>query len=358
MPGNKRQSINKKLHIELLRIISIILVLFNHTGTKGFVFFTVAKESKIYWFYMFMAIAIKVAVPLFLMISGALLLGKNESLKEILQKRVLKFLLVMLAGSLCVYVHKAFDGSIAVFSLKDLGERLYIGNVTSAYWYFYAYTAFLLLLPFLRKMCQNMSNREFEYMIWLYLLMQIFEVLQLYALIGLHFNENFAFFITEKIIFYPMLGYYVENRLKESAYSGKKLWMLTGISFLVICLCCLMTQRYCILFDRWDEVGCQKYFQMLIFIPSVTLYMVSKVCFMKYKVAGWVEHIIVIAGSCSFGIFLLERIYRAETQWIYEKLCTIIHPYAACILWIGCAWLFGCAVTVVLKKIPVIKRYI
>lgn len=348
----------RKLHIELLRIIAIICVLFNHTGTKGFVLFTIARESEFYWLYMFMGIAVKVAVPIFFMISGAMLLGKEETIDVILKKRVLKFLIIMLVSSLVVYMHKVSDGFIAAFSLKDLGERLYVGSVTTSSWYFYAYMALLLMLPFLRKVAQHMSDREYEYMIWLYLFMQLFQILQLYVLMGLHFNENFAFFITEKIVFYPLLGYYVEHRLKKSAYDKKKIVLVMMAGVLAICLCCAMTHRYCVIFDRWDEVGCQKYFEMLIFIPAVSLYMLSKFYFMKYKAAKWFEKVIVLAGSCSFGIFVFERIYRAETQIIYEVLCTRINSLLACFVWIGCAWFLGCIVTLFLKKIPVVKKYL
>lgn len=67
----------RKQHFDFLRIIAIFMVLFNHTGTNGFVLFTIARESKLYIFYLFFAIFIKMAVPLFFMISGALLLPRG-----------------------------------------------------------------------------------------------------------------------------------------------------------------------------------------------------------------------------------------------------------------------------------------
>ena len=249
----------KKIHIEVMRILAIAMVIFNHTGTKGFMLFTVNRESVFYWGYMFLAIASKFAVPLFFMISGALLLGKEEAVSKILKKRVLKFFIIMLAGSLVVYIHK-LNGDFSTFSFKELGEKLYIGNVTTAYWYFYAYLAFLLMLPFLRKLAKGMSNQEYVYMIGLYLLLQVFPVLQLYSLIGLHYNENFTFFIAEQLVFYPLLGYYLEHRLPEEKCNGKSILILAVLSVLAVLLCCVMTHRYCTIFERWDESNCQNYF--------------------------------------------------------------------------------------------------
>ena len=351
------QKTEKKLHMEFLRIIAIFCVLFNHTGTKGFVLFTAARDSVLYWFYMFFGIAIKVGVPLFFMISGALLLEKEDRIGTILKKRVAKILIVMFAGSILVYLHK-LGGDFAAFSVKELLTNLYIGNVTTAYWYFYAYLAFLLLLPFLRKIAKGLSNQEYHYMIALYLLIQGLIILQLYGLMGLSYNHNFSLFITEQIVFYPLLGYYVEHRLPKERYNKKTITGLVIASVIAIGLMCMMTHRYCTIFNKWDEVSAQKYFELLIFIPAAMLYFCSKYYFSNHTIWKWAEKLIVIAGSATFGIFLLERIYRAETYPIYEMLCPYIHSFPASIIWAGCACVLGCIVTLLLKCIPGVKKFL
>lgn len=54
------------LHLDFLRIVAIFLVVFNHTGTRGFLLFTVAQQSPLYGLYSFLSIADKMAVPIFL----------------------------------------------------------------------------------------------------------------------------------------------------------------------------------------------------------------------------------------------------------------------------------------------------
>ena len=81
------------------------MVLFNHTNTDGFVLFTIARTSKLYPLYLFNAIFIKMAVPLFLMTSGALLLGKKESNMDVLTKRFFKYMIVLIGGEpLYIYI--------------------------------------------------------------------------------------------------------------------------------------------------------------------------------------------------------------------------------------------------------------
>lgn len=92
MKNNK--VVGRKVYIDFLKIIAIYMVLFNHTETKGFVLFTIARTSKLYPLYLFNAIFIKIAVPLFLMTSGALLLGKSESYRDLMNKRFFKYLFI------------------------------------------------------------------------------------------------------------------------------------------------------------------------------------------------------------------------------------------------------------------------
>ena len=77
------QAGKRTVYLDFIRILAIYMVLFNHTRTSGFVLFTVRRGSFFYPFYLFNAILIKSAVPLFFMVSGALLLGKEESYSQI-----------------------------------------------------------------------------------------------------------------------------------------------------------------------------------------------------------------------------------------------------------------------------------
>ena len=107
---------NKKIHIEFLRMLAMFLVLFNHTETKGFTLYTLEQETLLHWFYLTLSIFVKVAVPIFFMISGALLLPKEESIKEVFQKRILKIVLVLIGCHFVNYIY--FLGrKISLFSL-------------------------------------------------------------------------------------------------------------------------------------------------------------------------------------------------------------------------------------------------
>ena len=118
----------RKLNLDVLRIVACFLVIVNHTDNKMLLSLTPSKS----WFVSaFIFYICKVAVPLFIMISGAVLLGKEESYKDLYKKRVLKTVLVILIFSFVYYIDKVrIDG--AVFSLKEFWQSILHDPITNA----------------------------------------------------------------------------------------------------------------------------------------------------------------------------------------------------------------------------------
>lgn len=95
----------KILYVEILRIFCIVFVIFNHTGSMGYVYFLNYEAGTVpYWFYMFFTAIAGISVPIFLMISGMLLLGKDESIGFIWKKRISKYVIILALFSLLFYI--------------------------------------------------------------------------------------------------------------------------------------------------------------------------------------------------------------------------------------------------------------
>ena len=89
MSGNQ-----KKTHLELIRLAAIFLVIWNHTRANGFGLYLTSDGVPLVVGY-FLSVYCKIAVPLFLMVSGALLIPKKEGIKELFKKRILRIVLVI-----------------------------------------------------------------------------------------------------------------------------------------------------------------------------------------------------------------------------------------------------------------------
>ena len=222
-------SLNNKrlLHIDVLKIISIYMVLFNHTGVNGFVYFTVAKNSVMYPFYMFNSILIKVAVPLFFMTSGALLLSKEESYKTIICKRFSKYALILIIASAIEYLYFCLRINHQKVLLLDFFKTLYTSTHATAYWYLYTYLAYILMLPLLRKLAKAMEKRDYFWMALMFLLVNFLSIIDFLIWKGdAGHNGSFNFFITSSYVVYPLMGYYYEYKASSQDFTKKKLAQL------------------------------------------------------------------------------------------------------------------------------------
>ena len=314
------------------------MVLFNRTSTNGFMLYTVARKSLLYPFYLFNAILIKIAVPLFFMISGALLLSRDESIKKILKNRFLRIAVVLVASSAIAYIYSCLRLSPRELSLSEFVKILYTYHHTGALWYLYAYLAYLLMLPFLRKMARNMSNHEF---IWLFLMFGAINLLQIVDFLlfkgeAEHYG-GFSLFLTSSYVFYPLMGYFVEYRLEEKDFNVKALVGMVICSLASIIICCLMSHYRSTILNAWKEGECQTFFNTLIFILTITVYYVSKMWFMRHRVSERTRRILTILGDTTFGVYLIEEICRYETTPIFRLLKPQIHTLPACWVWIAVA---------------------
>lgn len=348
----------RKIYFDALRIFATFCVLFNHTGTKGFAIFTIATESAWFPVYLFLAAACKVAVPIFLMISGALLLKKEEPVAVIMKKRFVKFLVILFFAGLIIYLY-FLNWDLGKFSLSSFLRQLYSTNITSALWYLYAFLAYILTLPFLRKLAGSMQPKDYLYLTGLMVLISSLRCFELFALdYEVHFHSDFDLFTTMDIVYYPLMGHFLANELSDEKITPKTALISWAVGFFFLVVNCWLTCAWCSHLGEWDYSTCQNFLQRFVFFPALSSFVVMRYVFMRVNLPPKIESAIVYLGSCTFGIYLFERIYREETLFVYDLLEPYLPQFLACVAWIFAAFLLGLLVTAVLKKIPVIRKYI
>ncbi len=158
-------------HIDFLRILAIFLVILNH---GAFRIPTTGHGILGSWVIFFFNQLIKMAVPIFFMISGALLLARKESYGQLFWKRIPRFLGVIiffwtLQWSADIFSNGVFPSPSqflqSLYSSSLLVER--VGAYVA--WFLYAYLAMLLLLPLLRRLARSMRDRDYLYLFGLQL---------------------------------------------------------------------------------------------------------------------------------------------------------------------------------------------
>lgn len=153
----------KNYNIELLRVLSCFLVICIHVSnyySRGFG--SISQSS--YLFSLVVNGISRIAVPIFFMISGALLLEEPIRLEKSVQRTM--GLLIPLVGWSILYSLWNLWYRNQDYALESLFEA----PVKRHLWFLYALFGIYLILPFLQCMLQNMSKQLLQYFVVLLLL--------------------------------------------------------------------------------------------------------------------------------------------------------------------------------------------
>lgn len=167
MMSKIRVNTNEKyIWVDYLRVIATFSVILLHSAAP--LLYKYNELSGVHWMignvYDSMA---RMCVPIFFMISGYLLLGKNEPLKLFFSKRVNKVLLPLIAWSIIYILWKAYyEGSsdISFYSFYSI-------VLTPAYyhlWFLYAIIGVYLFLPILRIVVEKSDYNLMYYYVFLW----------------------------------------------------------------------------------------------------------------------------------------------------------------------------------------------
>lgn len=342
----------KRLDFELLRIIAIVLVVFNHTEHRGFSLYLVEGGSLFNnGVSLLLAIVCKIAVPLFLLVSGGLLLHKEEPISVVLKKRVLRMGITAVLFSGILYFFWVRWGYAQEPGLFDFVRRVWSEGISEPYWYLYGYTALMLLLPLLRPLVRGLGDSGFVYLTILHILLGI--SVPVGYLLGLGtVNPDFYLPFIEQNLFYFIMGYYLCHRFHWERMTGKK---LVGVLVAGAAAVGVMFGMTWLDIARNGE-STQFFMNCLLCFPVFAVYALVHQLIEKHPVGEKTGKFISSLGGCVFGTYLLEGILRRELLPMYDFLEPKIHVLPACLLWVGAVVVLGLAITWLLKKLPLFRK--
>lgn len=337
----------KYVYLEALRVAAILLVVFNHTGTNGYLYFTTAGGHAGPWaFYASASVLCKVAVPLFLMVSGAVLLGKDEPISAIWKKRVPRILALALVWSAVQYVLICagfYEGrSIDEPSIVNFFTMFYHAPMISPYWYLYIYLAFLAILPFLRMIAARATWRHYVY---LFLMQVAFQtVTSVLALTDdLTASPDWTLPFLANIVLYPLLGYGLHTRLVAGRVTGRQLLAGVAASAAAVAVSCwfvVMDQQ------RSGNLRSEAYVNVLVVVPTVTLFAAFGLLFHRFGLSPRLRAVLMTLGSCTFGVYLLEEILRQFLVGpVVRELSPVVHTFSATLVAVFLVFVVGTALT-------------
>lgn len=204
----------KNYNIELLRVVACIMVVCIHVAnyySRGYGLGEVSNAS--YIFSIVINTISRVAVPIFFMISGALLLDETILVKKSL-RRVGNTLFALVGWSGIYYVWNYY------YRDRTYDFRLIFEEPVKAHlWFLYAILGMYLVLPFLQSMFKNMQDILMRYFVVMWFLCLTFDYV--ISLSGLEIAYQIPLVGNSCYLGYFVMGYIVKGTIKKIPISTK-----------------------------------------------------------------------------------------------------------------------------------------
>ncbi|MDD3212958.1 MAG: acyltransferase family protein [Eubacteriales bacterium] len=350
--------INRKRYgyLDFLRILAAFLVIVNHTNSL--VFKALVPSNITWWFSIVWYYLSKIAVPLFIMVSGACLLPKVDSYRKAVGRflRVLMVLVLFSYGYYLAAVGQAGWSWHTAFNIPAFLQAIWEKRITDSFWYLYFYLGLMVMLPMLQRLAGAMKKRDIEYFmaisfgvfgIWPIVthyvpalaLPEYFDVSIFGVLIGLFFAGHYLHTYTGRIG-KGLCAFILATSLAAST-------ALTALEYGRISI----GEKYWFMDDRSAP-------SIFIILSAMAVMLLAKRVFEDRKAlkSSAVQHWTTL-GGCAFGIYLIQDFVIAQTRYrFFVPLSGAINPFLAALIWeiivfgvaLAAAWIF--------KRIPGLRK--
>lgn len=160
----------RRFDFDVLRVAAMLGVIYLHTAAAAL---QDLNNIPLWWFSNVLTAVATPAVPLFFMMSGALLLrdARTADWRDVLCRRVPRLLVPLLAWSALVLAYNFLrvDRAQALDQLKNLLHE----PAMVPYWFLYALIPIYLLSPMVKAMTDRLSHSGWNYMMGLWLVLTV-----------------------------------------------------------------------------------------------------------------------------------------------------------------------------------------
>lgn len=257
---------------------------------------------------------VRPCVPLFLMLSGALLLGKKEACAFFYTKRYLRVLPPLLFWTIVYSLWKARSGS----GSSDITTMIITaiqGPVYYHLWYLYVIVGLYLFVPFMAKIYQNTTRQEQKIFIAMWLAAGcVLPTAAVFApkLSGL--ENTYGLLSFTGLGGYLFLGAYVFDRLKEHTGLGIRTALFTFIASSA--LNAWTTYLLSIQAESFNPT-LQGYTSPLVAVAAVSVFWL---CLSAGEKLMRLKKTLALLSGCTLGIYCLHAMIMNRTSLIWGPL--------------------------------------
>lgn len=282
--------INRNTSIELLRIISMIMIMFHHFAYHGNFEWNFNEVTLPHLWYDFILMGGKVGVDIFVLISGYFLIENTEKLFQ--PKKLLKFWGQVVFYSIMTYLLSVML-RLNAFEIKQL-IKVCLPITYPGWWFASTYFMLYLIHPFLNKLLHGLSKIEYQYLI---LMMVLCWSIIPTATTQLFESNSLLWFVT----LYGIAGYvnlYGGNQKLQSKHYFSLYFMVLIITYTVSTTFLFLGTKK----EEWSThaIDFFEIERLPILLMAITLFMGFVTLKMNYH--KWINMI----ASATFGVYLIH----------------------------------------------------
>lgn len=294
----------RKAWLDYLRAIAILAVITGHIIADFYKRFGEVGQAE-WWLSNILSALLRSAVPIFVMASGAVLLGRSYTLEGFYKKRAMRLIPPTVFWNLVylgIYVYEGMDTQTLLWTLK---ARIVVdGYVAPHLWYLSMFACLMIFVPFINKFIIGEKPTAHDLSVLLGLTFPFF-LLNAIASVAINIYDLTMnwFKVFPWFIAYFIAGYYIDNHSSKIPLRN---------SCIVISIIALTAIGAGLNYYAVSSLGIVKdYFIVTEMGPLV--FMISFLVFLlgKNLSSVLVENKFILAvADASLGIYLIHEIFN------------------------------------------------
>lgn len=334
----------RKTYLDVLRILAIFAVVVIHITAGGVIEYPV---NSFIWNVSNVTDGLsRFCVPLFIMISGALMLNNSKELplKKLYFKNCLHLAIVFIIWATIYGLIKMEAFTVSAF-LKEFGSY--------HLWFIPLIIGLYIIAPLLRKITADKKATEYFLIISLiftFLIPTILSIPQL-SYVKEYYNSSVFFHFTLGFSPYFVLGHYLDEKELNKNH------LFIGIAALLVgALTMVLGTRYLSIKANASNYILYDFLSIPCLLMSSGIFIIGKVLFKKQTNEKLAKTLAFISNNC-FGVFIVH----ALVIFIFNKIgftFTCINPIIGSIVVSLSAFLLSLGISIGINAIPFVNKFL
>jgi surface polysaccharide O-acyltransferase-like enzyme len=292
-------------YADIVRVCACVAVIVMHvTGNIGPLSLQFTHKS--WWFAYIITSSTRWCVPVFVMLSGALLLppNKNEPLALFFKKRIKRVVLPLLVWSSVYYAWRYFWHGEEI-NLTFICKTFIIGKPYYHLFFLFLIFGLYLITPILKIYLRSAASADRKFFIFTTLLLAwIYSILQYFI-----FSDRFLNSLNAVTLFIPFIGYYILG-YHISIEPRKASISLLKLLFII---CLLINILGTVLLIK--AFGSDQRFAYMLCYVAPTVILMSFLVFTMLRISGaeflsskplWFQNVCSKASRATLGVYLIH----------------------------------------------------